>query len=421
MAKCGIITLAEQEKEQKVVEEEEEQEQKVMEGEDTNQEDDPGITNTDPVDKQISNKQIKNSDELFLEENPEEKQSFEDEDHKKMEKENIVDDDLGLAEEVRKSLGELNSKAARGESESASSGSAPQNIFDRMGNIEIADENGHAGVDQSENMKQIVNVFRQTDPAPRLNGATTSLTTAMPLIENTDAVAKSIASNNWVPKMGAEEDEPGNEKEQKMVEEEEDKDTNPKMDAEQDEPGNEEAANQIGEITFNPLPNPLKAFEQRGGITFNEYPGKIPNPNENMGQMSNKGTLESLQTSASGSQMIEKSYDENTFELSTGSIMTRKRWRGVIGEELRYKTLNNNNNVQVNNNGRRRICSWHNVGFCRRRSHCRDFHPSLVCNKINSVMMMKMMIEMMTKMMMKMMINMMIMMMKMMKMMTKMV
>ena len=75
--------------------------------------------------------------------------------------------------------------------------------------------------------------------------------------------------------------------------------------------------------------------------------------------------------------------NENLFERTqpiatmdaSGSLMTRGRWRGMLEEEVgRYKDVNSTNLINNNakdainknyNSGGRRICYWHNFGFCR--------------------------------------------------------
>ena len=338
MADCGIITL----------EEEEDEDEK-----DIHPEDELDVTSTE-VDKQILYKQITNTDEHLLEEDPDDKHldehSFLEEYNERIDKE----EGLGL-EEVRKTLGELHLKKsfqhAQAESESASG--SLEDILDQLGNNEIADQKRHAGVDQRGNVKQIKNMKQtfSTDPALWLSGENTATSTNLTmsnLDENRDDMALSIPSNN----------------------------PNAKIDKEQDVPESDDA-NQFAGINFNPL-------EQRGQITFKEYTGKSPNLNEGIGQISNKSTSENILASVPSVNLGSI--------LQTSSIVTRLGWRGIAGEEAgKYKTFNNNvNTVRVNDNnnniGRRRICSWHNVGFCRRRSHCRDFHPSLVSKSIKCVM-----------------------------------
>ena len=64
---------------------------------------------------------------------------------------------------------------------------------------------------------------------------------------------------------------------------------------------------------------------------------------------------------------------------------------GQAGEARTHSVVlgNSNNSHHVSTVNRipvhkiKKICSWHNVGFCRRRSKCRDLHPPLVCNKAN--------------------------------------
>ena len=80
--------------------------------------------------------------------------------------------------------------------------------------------------------------------------------------------------------------------------------------------------------------------------------------------------------------LFERTQSIATMDAS-GSLMTRGRWRGMLEEEVgRYKDvnstniINNNakdaggsyNNITINknyNSGGRRICYWHNFGFCR--------------------------------------------------------
>ena len=354
MAHCGIITLEEQEEEE--------------DEEDTNPEDEPDVTNTDSVFKQISSKQITYTDEHLLEEDPDDKHFDEhmllEEKDKMIGTENIADEGLRL-EEMRKTLGELylreSFQTVGVESESASG--SPQNVLEQMENIEILDQMEHTGVNESGNIKQIINVGQTLNKNPALwlggenSATTTNLTTSMPnLNENRDDMTRFITNDNPIPNMGMV---------KQGVHESDD-------------------ANQIAEIYFSPLANPLRAFEQRGQITFKEYTGKSTNLNESIGQISNKSTSENVLASVPSVNLGSI--------LQTSSIVTRMGWRGGIGEEAgKYKTFNNNvNTVRINNdnnnnsnynNGGRRICSWHNVGFCRRRNHCRDYHPTLVCKQ----------------------------------------
>ena len=103
MAHCGIITLEEQEEEE--------------DEEDTNPEDEPDVTNTDSVDKQISNKQITYTDEHLLEEDPDDKHFDEhmllEEKDKMIGTENIADEGLRL-EEMRKTFEEKLAAAQAG-------------------------------------------------------------------------------------------------------------------------------------------------------------------------------------------------------------------------------------------------------------------------------------------------------------------